>query len=401
MTWTRRRFLAASAALVPLSRTLAYAPAIDIAALDRARILRAADRYVREAPVTVTASHSPRSAGGAHDYFSEGDYWWPDAEHPDGPYIQRDGMSNPGNFTAHRAALMRLSVQVPALVAAWVVTRERRYADHARKHLRAWFVDAKTSMSPHLLYAQAIHGRMTGRGTGIIDTLHLVEVARAIARLDEAALQPASERDAVKDWFQRYLTWMTTHQYGIDEREAKNNHGTCWVMQVAEFARYVGRSDLTAYCRERYRTVLLPNQVGADGSFPEELRRTKPYGYSLFNLDAIAMVCEILTTADENLWTYELPDGRGMRKAMAFMAPFIADKRRWSHPPDVMYFENWPVRQPSLLFAGLALSEPKYLDLWRTLDPDPAVEEVVRNYFIRQPVLWVQQGRFVNRPLHS
>jgi hypothetical protein len=108
---------------------------------------------------------------------------------------------------------------------------------------------------------------------------------------------------------------MTTHQYGIDEREARNNHGTCWVMQVAEYARYAGRDDLLTYCRDRYRTVLVPNQIAADGSFPEELRRTKPYGYCLFNLDAMAMVCEILSTSHENLWTFQLPDGRGIRKA--------------------------------------------------------------------------------------
>ena len=41
-------------------------------------------------------------------------------------------------------------------------------------------------------------------------------------------------------------------------------------------------------CRDRFKTVLVPNQIAADGSFPLELRRTKPYGYSLFNLDAFA-----------------------------------------------------------------------------------------------------------------
>jgi hypothetical protein len=395
--WSRRAFLAVPLGTLPLgtlplgllATRVANAQTLDLATLDRVRILRAAHRYLGEAPVTITASRSPRSTGGAHDYFSEGDYWWPDPAHPDGPYIQRDGMTNPDNFTAHRAALMRLSVQVPALVAAWKVTREARYADHARRHLRAWFVDPATMMSPHLQYAQAIKGRFTGRGTGIIDTVHLVEVARAITVLQDASLMPAAERDAVKDWFARYLTWMTTHQYGIDEREAKNNHGTCWVMQVAEFARYAGRADLTDYCRNRYRTVLLPNQIAADGSFPEELRRTKPYGYSLFNLDAMAMVCEILSAPNDNLWAYELPDGRGMRKAMAFMAPFIADKKTWTRPPDVMYFDEWPVRHPSLIFAGLALNEPAYLKIWRTLNPDPTVEEVIRNFFIRQPILWV------------
>src|SRR5690348_6673482 len=64
---------------------------------------------VQQQPVTVTAETSPRSAGGKNDFFSEGDYWWPDPNNPDGPYIQRDGMTNPDNFTAHRKAMIRFS----------------------------------------------------------------------------------------------------------------------------------------------------------------------------------------------------------------------------------------------------------------------------------------------------
>jgi hypothetical protein len=53
-----------------------------------------------------------------------------------------------------------------------------------------------------------------------------------------------------------------------------------------------------------------------------------------------------------------------------------------------MYDKEWPVRQPSLLFAGLALDKPEYLALWKQLDGDPTVEEVLRNWPVRQPVLW-------------
>jgi len=55
----------------------------------------------------------------------------------------------------------------------------------------------------------------------------------------------------------------------------------------------------------------------------------------------------------------------------------------------VQYFDQWPVRQPSLLFAGLAFSRTDYLKLWRRLNPDPTVAEVIRNFPIRQPVLWL------------
>src|SRR5213079_3511394 len=106
----------------------------DVAKFDRARVLKAANQYLSEKPITITASHSPRSAGGLQDFFSEGDYWWPDPQNPDGPYIQRDGMTNPDNFVEHRRALMRLSVQVPALAAAWKLTGDSRYSEHALKH---------------------------------------------------------------------------------------------------------------------------------------------------------------------------------------------------------------------------------------------------------------------------
>ena len=376
--------------LTPLRASAEPPRAIDVAAVDRDRILTAANRYLNEKPVTITAATSSRSAGGLHDYFSEGDYWWPDPKDKDAPYIQRDGMSNPDNFNDHRRYLMRLSVQVPALAAAWKITKDPRYAKRAADHFRAWFIDERTRMNPHLKYAQAIHGRVTGRGVGIIDTLHLVEVARAIEVLETPAALAQAELKSIKQWFSDYLRWMTTDQYGIDEREAKNNHGTCWVLQVAAFARLTGNQELVSYCRNRFKSVLVPNQIAADGSFPEELRRTKPYGYSLFNLEAMAGICQLLSTPQDNLWTFELADGRGIRKAMDFMVPYIRDKKSWPRAADVMYHEHWPMRQSSLLFAGLALGRSEYLDLWRKLPADSPVEEIVRNLFIRQPVLWVR-----------
>jgi hypothetical protein len=356
------------------------------------RILKAADRFLKQQPITVTAAHSPRSAGGVHDYFSEGDYWWPDPKNADGPYIQRDGLTNPNNFTAHRQALMRLSVQVPALAAAWLITKDSRYATHAARHLKAWFLDDSTRMNPNLQYAQAIHGKATGRGIGIIDTIHLVEVVRAATRLEKSNALAIAELDRLRQWFAEYLKWMTTHPYGIDEREAKNNHGTCWVMQAAEFARFTDSKDIIALCRDRYKTALVPTQIATDGSLPLELKRTKPYSYSLFNLEAMAAVCQILSTPGDNLWTFQLSDGRGMGKALEFMYPYIADKSKWPYPADVMFFDQWPVRQSSLLFGGLALERPQYVTTWRKLNPDPTVEETIRNYPIRQPVLWMDAG---------
>jgi hypothetical protein len=362
---------------------------LDVAAFDRARVLRNASKYLLDRPVTVTAAQSKRSAGGVHDFFSEGDYWWPDPKNPDGPYVQRDGMTNPDNFGEHRKFLMKLSVQAPALTAAWKLTQDRKYSDKAAAHIRAWFVDVATRMNPNLQYAQAIHGKTTGRGTGVIDTIHLVEVARAIPVLAQSGSLSPADFAAAKKWFADYAEWMTTSKNGKEERDAKNNHGTCWLMQVAAFAQLTGNASLMADCANRYKTLVVPGQIQLDGSQPLEMARTKPYGYCLFNLEAIATLCQIVSESGDNLWSFATPDGRGAAKAVAYMFPFIRDKKTWPKAPDVMYYEAWPMRQEALLFGGLALGRSEYLDVWKKLPADSEVDEVIRNYFIRQPVIWV------------
>ncbi len=395
----RRRFCLTAAAAATVAYADALAPttvplisAREIARIDRDRILHAANAYLHQPPITITASSSPRSHGGKHDYFSEGDYWWPDPNNPGGPYIRRDGYSNPGNFNAHREVLIRLSLVVPALVAAWLITRDKRYARHAALHLRAWFLDPSTKMNPSLDYAQAIFGVSPGRGTGIIDTLHLVEVTRALRHMETAGIFAHAESAGLRSWFAQYLHWMCTSRNGKEEEAAKNNHGACWVAQAAAFAAFTGNREVTALCCDRFKNNLLPDQLAPNGSFPLELARTKPYSYSLFDLDVLAIICRILSedgNLPDSLWRYSLPDGRRYKEVIEYMFSFIKDKSSWPYAHDVEYFDDLPNRQPSLLFAGLAYREPKYIALWRTLPPDPKTPEIVRNFPVRQPLLWL------------
>ena len=74
---------------------------------------------------------------------------------------------------------------------------------------------------------------------------------------------------------------------------------------------------------------------------------------------------------------------------MAFLFPYIADKSKWPYPKDVEFFDDMPSRRPSLLFAGLALGRAEYVDVWKRLDANVTVQEVIRNLPIRQPLLWV------------
>jgi len=353
-------------------------------------ILQNAESALLEAPETVTTTACERSAGGIHDFYSEGDYWWPDPKNPDGPYIRRDGETNPENFVAHRLAMIRFSRIVGTLASAYLITGDEKYVEQAFKHIHSWFVDASTRMNPDLQYAQAIHGVSTGRGTGIIDTIHLMEVAQSIIRMQNADCVDKTELQAIKEWFAEYLRWLTTHPYGIEEMNAENNHGTCWAMQVASFAKLTGNEELLQWCRNRYKEVLLPAQMAEDGSFPREIARTKPYGYSLFNLDAMVTLCQILSCPEDDLYDYTTANGLNIKKAVDFMFPYIQDKSAWAFQHDVMYWNDLPVAQPALLFAAIHYNEPAYFDLWKSLNHAPTVPEVERNLPVRNPLIWME-----------
>jgi hypothetical protein len=356
----------------------------------RQQILEQAAWALQQLPITVTAASSPRSAGGKHDFFSEGDYWWPNPVNADSPYIQKDGMTNPGNFVAHRHAMIRLSRVTGALASAYKITGDEKYMRHAIKHYKAWFTDTATMMQPHLLYAQAIKGRFTGRGIGVIDGIQLMETVQALMLMQGAKHMDQQVVTGTKKWFEQMLQWLTTHQYGKDEMNAINNHGTCWVMQTAVFAKFTRNKTIMQFCSDRFKNVLLPNQMAADGSFPLELKRTKSYGYSIFNLDAMATICQVLSSADDNLWNYQTADGKSIKKGIEYLYPFIADKTKWPLKPDVMYWNEWPVAQPFLVFGANAFNNRDWFNTWKKLEHLPEADEVIRNLPVRNPVIWFE-----------
>jgi hypothetical protein len=55
-----------------------------------------------------------------------------------------------------------------------------------------------------------------------------------------------------------------------------------------------------------------------------------------------------------------------------------------------MYWDDWPIRQPCLLFGALTTGRREWLELWQRLPADPTIEEIRRNYPVREPVLWAR-----------
>jgi hypothetical protein len=389
-------FVAGMMFLVPTLRARENAdtkPSVVVARIDRGRILRLAGKALQLKPPAITDHVATNSAGGLHDFFSQSDYGWPDPASKTGlPFIGRDGESNPDVFSHHRMAMRDMKDAVAALAAAYALTGDDKYVRKAAGFIKVFFLDEKTRMNPNLQYAQAVLGKSTGEPYGIIDTLHLAELAVAVPFLEKSpAFDPAVDA-GLKQWFRDYTGWILTSKPGIKEMSNPNNHSIACFVQLASFAKFTGDEKVMELCRQRFKEVLFPGQMTNNGSFPRELKRTKPYGYSIFQADNLSTLCVLLSTTNEDFWKFTLPDGRTPRNAVDFICPYLADKNKWladGHPKDVTHWENWPMRQPCLIFAYAEFGDERYFDLWRKLNPDPSDLEIRRNVAVTQPLLWI------------
>jgi len=298
-------------------------------ALDQLRV--DAERALAERPASVMDKSRTPPSGDKHDYLSQAPYFWPDPTKLDGlPYLRRDGERNPEvDRGTDRPALGRMMGAVHTLALAWFFMHDERYAAHAALLVRTWFIAPATRMHPHMDFAQYIPGVNTGRGIGLIETAHLGELCDDLALLDGAKAWSADDARAFRDWLGAYFAWLTASKNGRDEAAAENNHGTWYDAQAAHLAFVLGRDEvakkiLTAGLKRR-----LEFEIEPDGSQPRELARTKSLGYSTMNLEAMFTNARLAAHAGVDWWQHAGADGRSLRRALDYLAPFVDPAKPW------------------------------------------------------------------------
>ncbi len=289
-----------------------------------------ADASLNAGPFSVMDKPFTPSSGDKHDYMSVGPYWWPDPSKKDGlPYIRRDGEVNPDRDKYDNVGMGAMARNVTILAQAYWFTGEEKYAEHAARLLRAWFLDEASRMNPNLNFGQAVPGRSEGRGVGIIDTAGLPALLDAVALLARSKSWTDSDQSGLVKWFKEYTSWLTTHEYGIDESRAKNNHATWYDVQVASFALFTGDDALAKKVLSNAGTQRIATQISPDGSQPEELARTNSYSYSVMNLRGFFELARLGEHVGIDLWQFKTEDGRSIRAALDYILNHAFERGKW------------------------------------------------------------------------
>lgn len=291
-------------------------------------------------------------SGDPHDYFSPAPFWWPNPETSDGlPYVRRDGKRVPeselfseesGKYDHSRLQTMFDSVTVLAL--AWRLTESIHYARHAAEMIRTWFLRPETRMNPHLRYSQIRNGHDYG-GRGIIEAKDFYYFLDAVRLLQRSPAYPPSDHAGLFSWCEEYLCWLLTGEQGRSEARKKNNHGTCYDLQVAALCGFLGNYAGFVEASNRLK-ARLSNQFYSDGSQPYELDRTDPLHYCAFNLQSWFNLAFLAERAGVDLWNYPTRDGSILKKAFGWMF----DREKWRSLQTSGFDES---RLAPLLAAGV------------------------------------------------
>jgi len=307
--------------------------ATDCASRAFSRWVNIADSLLSVKNPTVMDKEIDPPSGDKHDYLSISRYWWPDLEKAGGlPWIRKDGITNPATQTdaVDRNRLGRMTSSVKYLSLAYFFTEEEKYAEKAASMLHSWFLAEDTQMNPHLRYAQSVPGNPKGRRSGILDgRLIALVVPDAIALLRGSPHWTGIHEEGMKGWLTRYAAWLSESDLGKSATIQQNNHGSWYRLHVGTIALFLGQDSLAK------RMVLaaqqsLASQLDSDGGQVHELKRSRSFFYSCFNLEALVGLARIGDRVETDLWSYETAKGKSMKLALQYLLP-VVDGAEWQH----------------------------------------------------------------------
>ena len=303
-----------------------------IGAAYRALIGRA-DKAIAAKPASVMDKRSIPASGDRHDYVSLARYWWPNPADPKGAYVRRDGDTNPDIESARfdRAALARMVRDADTLALAYYYSDDAKYAEGAARVIRTWFLDPATAMNPNMNYAQAVPGVSNGRPEGVLDGTGFIAVIDAAGLIAPSGAISPAETAALERWFSRYIDWMRKSPNGRGEGAKNNNHGIWYDAQLARYALFARRPDITRRVTAAFPKTRIERQIAPSGALPGELTRTRSFHYSLYALDAAYTVADSAACLGIDLYGSEASEGRSLRKATDYVAAYRKRPADWPH----------------------------------------------------------------------
>lgn len=339
-------------------------------------LLHEANKDLQAGPYSVMQKTSLPPSQNKHDYMSLARYWWPNVNTKNHlPYIKRDCKTNPeiwGNSYDYDNISKMIQASI-TLSRAYFLTGDEKYAEHALKLIRTWFLDPKTKMNPNLNYSQTIPGLSTGTWSGIIETHLFPDLFDSLFFLTSSSLWTKEDEVGLQNWVHDYLEWLLNSSQGRRESKSVNNHGSWYDYQVIYYALYTHRPEIAKQHLIKNTLPKLQSQFKEDYSQPLELSRQKSFHYCVYNLMALYKCAILAEKVGVDLWQVQNKQKSVLRNALKWLIPYVKKEQKWVNEDDESI--NPKQMAPLLLMAARVYREPKFMALYLQLMQDDTHKE--------------------------
>ena len=295
---------------------------------ERDSIIKAANQDLSKIPVVVTQKKKT-FAPNSHYYCSMGTYWWPDPENP-GKYINKDGVANPETREYDHTKLYELRSRCKNLSEAYYLTRKRKYYKAFLSQIKAWFVAPETYMLPNFEYAQVIPGSdgNRGRSTGLIEAYSFNTVIESIRLVNSVKKIDRRTMRALQAWFGDFATWADKGEFGESMRMANNNIGLAYDVTLVNMYLFAGMEERAKEIADQFAEKRINKQITEDGLQPTELRRSRAFSYSVYNLIRIVDFCYLARYWNPH---YFQDNSERINKAFIFLGQYLNEPEKFPY----------------------------------------------------------------------
>ncbi len=346
------------------------------------QLIAQADRAMTAPAESVVLKPGPPPGGDMHDYWSLSPEWWPNPNTPTGePYLHRPGERNPeaDDEKYDRNRMRRMSSDALTLALAYYLTGSEEYAGKGTALIWSWCCDSVTKSRPSMEFAHSRPGVTSGHYSGIIETRDLIKVAEAARLLEPSYAWSKVVTKKTTKWFNEYLKWMETSQFGRLESNTNNNHAVWYATQLAVFALYTGQDSLAQSILGTAVPRFITYMITPDGSMPHELKRSNSLLNTLSTLEAFFILAAVGERVGIDIWNWQDAGGSSLKAALEYAAPFLSKKKTWPHGETGAYDPF--LFTPLFHRAALVYKDKRYLEHLTALPPEKLLKDRAQLFY--------------------
>ena len=281
-------------------------------------------------PLLTIVEKDKTFAPDKHYYCNLSPYWWPD---PKGgsAYINIDGKINPEFYEfTDKQKFEELSKNLKALSIAYFVTRDTSYLSTFTRQMHAWFIDTGTYMYPNIEYGQIAPGHYNnkGRSNAVIEAYCLNDILDGFRLLNSEKLIDDKTVSAFKEWLTLFLEWLVKSPQGKESYNGNANTSVMYDVLVCNIAEFVGNKDVFDNITNSFGEHRIKTQIMETGEQPMELKRTRSFSYSVFNLVHILDFCYIQESLGNH---YYLQYEDYIDNAFQLLMSYIGREEEWPY----------------------------------------------------------------------